>query len=224
MDKTYLPILSRLIDDKHSDKSEQQQLLREFQEIVGVIVLLAVPLSINTLSLFLGIEMDRISNLLHLFQSVLSVPDDWDQPIRTLHLSFRDFLVNSKTVFHVDEPKKHREIARSCLATLRVRLRRDICNLAGPGTYRVNINPQHFRQYLPLELQYSCRYWIHHLERSQALPFELEIIMAFLQEHFLHWVEAMSLLGHLSEVVGMLRLLYSILPVRTLPATIFDLH
>jgi hypothetical protein len=58
MDKTYLPILTRLLDDQESDHLEQQQLLQEFQDIVGVIILLAVPLSINTLSRFLGIGAD----------------------------------------------------------------------------------------------------------------------------------------------------------------------
>jgi hypothetical protein len=219
MDKTYLPILSRLLDDQHSDESEQQQLVQDFQKIVGVIILLAYPLSMNTLSPFLGIETDRISNLLHFFRSVLSVPDDWDQPVRILHLSFRDFLVNSKSDFHVDEPKTHKEVASSCLATMRSYLRRNICNLASPGRCRVAINPRHIRRCLPFELQYSCRYWIHHLEQSQALPLELENILVFLQEHFLHWVEAMSLLGLLPELVSMLSHLYTILPVSNMPGS-----
>ncbi|KAF4211308.1 hypothetical protein CNMCM5878_002845 [Aspergillus fumigatiaffinis] len=81
MDKTYLPILTRLLDDQDSDDLEQQQLLYEFQEIVGVITLLAVPLSINALSLFLGIQADQISNRLDSFRSVLSVPTDRDMPV-----------------------------------------------------------------------------------------------------------------------------------------------
>ncbi|CAI7673674.1 unnamed protein product [Penicillium pancosmium] len=211
MDKTYLPILTRLLDDQESDESEQQQLLHEFQKIVGVIILLAVPLSINSLSLFLGIEADRISNRLDSFRSVLSIPGDRYQPVKILHLSFRDFLVQSRTKFLVDEPKKHKEIVQSCLKTMRTRLQKDICNLVSPGTHRANINLQYIRQYLPLELQYSCRYWIHHLEQSETLYSEIEDVLLFLQKHFLHWVEAMSLLGLVSEVVGMLDLLHTII-------------
>ncbi|KAJ5369956.1 uncharacterized protein N7496_006048 [Penicillium cataractarum] len=211
MDKTYLPILTRLLDDQESDEREQQQLLQEFQKIVGVIILLAVPLSINALSLFLDIGADQISNRLDSFRSVLSIPGNRDQPVRTLHLSFRDFLVQSRTKFVVDEPKKHKDIARSCLKTMRSRLRKDICNLASPGTRRADIDPQHIGQYLPPELQYSCRYWIHHLEQSQALSSEIKEVRLFLQKHFLHWVEAMSLLGFVSEVVSMLDLLRTII-------------
>jgi hypothetical protein len=213
MDKTYLPILTRLLDDQETDESEQQQLLQEFQDIIGVIILLTVPLSINTLSLFLGIGADQISNRLNSFRSVLSIPGDRDQPVRILHLSFRDFLVQSRTKFHVDEPKKHKEIAKLCLETMQRHLRKNICDLESPGTYRTDIEAQHIRQYLPLELQYSCRYWIHHLEQSQDLSSGIEDVLLFLQKHFLHWLEAMSLLGLVSEVVGMLDLLHTVVPV-----------
>ncbi|KAL4733456.1 hypothetical protein BDV11DRAFT_210199 [Aspergillus similis] len=56
--------LAELLKDqaKYSDEFEQQQLLQEFQAIVGVIILLAIPLSINVLLLFLGIGADQISN------------------------------------------------------------------------------------------------------------------------------------------------------------------
>jgi hypothetical protein len=209
MDKTYLPILTRLLDDEECDEFEQQQLMEEFQAIVGVIILLAVPLSINALSLFLGIGADQISNRLDTFQSVLSITGDRDQPVRLLHLSFRDFLVQSKTKFLVDEPKKHIDIAKCCLNTMQNHLQKDICNLESPGTRRANINPQNIRQHIPLELQYSCRYWLQHLQKSQVLSSVIEDVRKFLQEHFLHWLEVMSLLGLISEVVGMLDLLHA---------------
>ncbi|KAJ5135398.1 uncharacterized protein N7515_004676 [Penicillium bovifimosum] len=210
LDKTYLPVLTRLLDDQEVDESEQQQLLQEFQEIVGVIILLDVPLSINALALFLGIEADQISNRLDSFRSVLRIPSDRDQPVRILHLSFRDFLVRTKTKFYMDEPKKQKEIAQFCLRTMQGRLQKDICNLASPGMRRADIDPRHIRQSLPPEVQYSCRHWIHHLEQSQVLSSELEEVQLFLKKHFLHWVEAMSLLGLTSEVVGMLDILRTV--------------
>lgn len=213
MDKTYLPILMRLLQDQESDELEQQQLLQEFQQIVGIIIFLAVPLSINSLSLFLGIRADQISNRLDSFRSVLSIARDRDQPVRILHLSFRDFLVRSGTKFHVDEPIKHKDITQFCLRAMHSHLQKDICNLGSPGTRRADINPQHIRQSLPLHIQYSCRYWIHHLKQSRALSSEIKQGRLFLQKHFLHWVEAMSLLGLLSEVVNMLDILRTVIPV-----------
>ncbi|KAJ5494255.1 hypothetical protein N7463_010342 [Penicillium fimorum] len=146
MDKTYRPILTRLLDDEESDESEQQLLLHQFQKIVGAIILLAVPLSTNALSLFLGIEVNQISNLLDSFRSVLSVPSDRDLPIRILHLSFRDFLVQTESDFLIDEPNKHKEIALLCIEKMRRLLRKDICNLEGFATRRADIDPQSLRR------------------------------------------------------------------------------
>ncbi|KAJ5898218.1 hypothetical protein N7504_008506 [Penicillium tannophilum] len=224
MDKIYLPILKRQLNDQDSDKLEKQQLLQEFQDMIGVIILLAIPLSVNTLSLFLGIEHDRISNRLDSFQSVLSVPTDQDLPVKTLHLSFRDFLVRREDEFGVNEPKKHREIALHCLKTMRRYLRKNICNFDSPGTFRADTNAQSIRQYLPQELEYSCRYWIHHLAKTNISALEAEETLAFLRKHFLNWVEAMSLLGIVFEVIGMLDLLQSVIPGNHDPAIIDFLH
>ncbi|KAJ5119729.1 WD40-repeat-containing domain protein [Penicillium atrosanguineum] len=212
MDKTYLPILERQFDDQDSDTSEKQQLLQEFQDIIGVIILLAIPLSINALSMFLGLEPGRISNRLDSFQSVLSVPIDQDLPVRILHLSFRDFLIRREGKFGVNESNKHREIAHHCLKTMRRYLKKNICKLDNPGNYRASIDAQSLRQYLPQELEYSCRYWIHHLSKYNISAYEAEEILAFLRKHFLNWVEALSLLGVISEVIGMLDLLQRIIP------------
>jgi hypothetical protein len=209
----YLPILTRLVNDPESDETEQQQLLQEFQTIVGAIILLAVPLSINALSPFLGVGVDRISSRLDSFRSVLSIPSDRDQPVRILHLSFRDFLVQSTTQFHVDEPKKHKDIFKSCLKTMRSYLRKNICRLTDPGVLRADINSLDTRQYLPPELRYSCHYWVYHLKHSRGLSSEIEEVRLFLGKHFLHWMEAMSLLGLISEVVGILDLLRTITSV-----------
>lgn len=213
MDKTYRPILKRLLDNQKCGESEKQQLLQEFQKIVGVIILLANPLSINALSRFLEIGADQTSNRLDSFRSVLNVPSDRDQPVRMLHLSFRDFLVQSGREFLVDEPTKHKDIAMLCLKTMRNYLKKDICNLESPGAKRASIEPQYIRQFLPPELEYSCRYWVYHLEQSQPSSSEIDEIRLFLQKHFLHWVEAMSLLDLISEVVSMLDLLHTAISV-----------
>ncbi|KAL5365099.1 WD40 repeat-like protein [Aspergillus floccosus] len=207
MDKIYLPVLTRLLDDQESDSLEQLRLLQEFHDIVGTIVLLAAPLSINALSRLIGIEADQINNRLDLFRSVLSIPGDRDQPVRILHLSFRDFLIQSRSRFHIDESGKHKILTSLCLKTMQRHLRKDICNLANPGALRAEVSPEDIRHNLPPDLQYSCRYWIHHLQSSRASLTEIEDVRLFLQKHFLHWMEAMSLLGLTSEVVGMLDLL-----------------
>jgi hypothetical protein len=109
------------------------------------------------------------------------------------------------------------EIAHCCLKTMHIHLRKDICNLANPGTYRADIETQRIRQHLPMELQYSCRYWVYHLKQSQAISSEIEDVQLFLQKHFLHWVEVMSLLSLVSEAVVMLDVLQMVISVSNVP-------
>lgn len=213
MDKTYLPILMRFVDDQNHHDWEQEQLLREFQDIVGIIIILAVPLSINTLSQFIGTGKDIINNLLDSFQSVLSVPDDHDRPVRTLHLSFRDFLLNTTSIFRVEKSKKHSEICAYCLKTMQRHLKNNICNLDNPGTSRAEIDPQSIRQCLPEELQYSCRFWAYHLTQGKESLNRMGEVFSFLQKHFLHWLEAMILLGLMSDVVETLNVLQTVISV-----------
>jgi len=92
LDKTYLPILNQLFDDEDKDNWERRT--SEFREIVGSIVVLERPLSIVSLAYLLGIPKDDISCRLDSLHSVLSVPDDEDVPVRLLHLSFREFLLD----------------------------------------------------------------------------------------------------------------------------------
>ena len=108
---------------------------------MGVIILLAVPLSVNALSLFTGIRADHISNRLDSFRSALSIPTDRNYPVRILHLSFREFVVQSRTRFHVNELRKQKEITQFCLRNMQRSLQKNICNLVGPGTRRANIDP-----------------------------------------------------------------------------------
>ncbi|KAJ5144432.1 hypothetical protein N7476_004948 [Penicillium atrosanguineum] len=117
-------------------------------------------------------DSEEQHNRLNSFRSVLSIPDKRDQHVRILHLSYRDFLVQPGTKFHVNETRKHNFVARFCLQTMRRGLQRDICNLVSPGTRRADVDPQHIREYLLPELRYSCRYWINHLEESQDISSE----------------------------------------------------
>ncbi|GKZ27706.1 hypothetical protein AbraIFM66951_006144 [Aspergillus brasiliensis] len=204
LERTYIPVLNQLNVSK--SKSDSEQLLKEFQDIVGVIVLLATPLSVFALAELTGIATEIITNRLNRFHSVLSIPSDSDKPVRILHLSFRDFLVNTTSIFHVDEAETHRKIALHCFHVMDDRLRRNICGLSSYGAQKADIDSQTVDQHIPAGLQYSCRYWVHHLQQSGCDLFEFPVL-PFLKSNFLHWLEALSLMGVLAEAVGMIDML-----------------
>lgn len=92
MDSTYIPVLKQLLTGQY--EAESKQLLEEFKEIVGVIIILATPLSMNSLSQLIDRGPDNVKCRLDRLHSVLSVPNDFNSPVRLLHLSFRDFLLD----------------------------------------------------------------------------------------------------------------------------------
>ncbi|GFN21443.1 WD40 repeat-like protein [Aspergillus tubingensis] len=214
MDGTYRPVLNQLLVQDAADRNE---LIKEFQRIIGVIILLANPLSLSSLAeLLLGtsqhnssIDLERHINIhLESFHSVLSIPSDPKLPIRTLHLSFHDYLVDARTKdqvatsqFWVDKKAKHELIACQCLAVMGRYLKKNICDLPSYGTSRTEIHPDSIARCLPAALQYTCRYWVYHLTQSPAPARILDQVLTFLKGHCLHWFEAMGILGILSEAI-----------------------
>lgn len=96
IDRTYLPIVNQLLTGRR--KTELDKLKQEFHEINGVIIFLASPLSVYALTRSIDQENAfRVES----FKSVFNVPDNPDKPVRILHLSLRDFLLNTERVFRV---------------------------------------------------------------------------------------------------------------------------
>jgi hypothetical protein len=119
-DVTYLPVLDQLLT--RLTTSRKGEVVQKFKEIVGTIVILASPLSTTSLAQLLGISKERVDHTLDLLHSVLSVPSNSDTPVRLLHLSFRDFLLNTekreKHPFWINEKNIHTILATRCLHRL----------------------------------------------------------------------------------------------------------
>ncbi|KAJ5364772.1 uncharacterized protein N7496_010485 [Penicillium cataractarum] len=210
MENTYLPILERLLAGQ--DEEDSERLLHEFQDIIGTIVLLVEPLPVKTLAELLDIPADVISNRLESFSSVLHVLDDQDLPVRIMHLSFRDFLIRSKTKFRVDTPHRHRRIFLQCIDIMRKKLRKSLCGLGSDSTVKPKCHhPQASRQNIPLEVRYACNHWVYHLGQSEDPTAEINNVLSFLTENFFHWVEALDLvrerITRLVELSGLLVML-----------------
>jgi hypothetical protein len=217
LDRTYLPVLDQLLIDLTN--SEKERLTQEFREIVGSIVILADPLSIFSLARLLSISEKTIDRRLDSLHSVLSIPANQACPVRLLHLSFREFLLDAekrgKSPFWVDERETHETIASKCLNLMSRPgcLGKNICNLETPGKLRTKVDSQIIDDSLPADVRYACRHWVHHLEHSKRRICDQDRVHKFLQEHFLHWLEALSLIGKISESIPLIGTLQSLISV-----------
>jgi hypothetical protein len=214
LDATYSPILNQLI---YGQAEKTQELLVErFRTIVGTIAHLAEPLSRSSLASLLHMDIQEIDGQLSSLHSVLSVPCSAGSPIRVLHLSFRDFLVHSETrktnPFGLDERKIHSEILVKCLQRMAQSgcLKDNICNLEHYGALRTEIDSKSIANSLPPDVQYACRFWVYHLQESQTHIKDNDPVHVFLQDHFLHWLESLSLLGRSTESIDLIRILQNL--------------
>ncbi|KFY28387.1 hypothetical protein V491_00489 [Pseudogymnoascus sp. VKM F-3775] len=208
LDATYLPVLDQLHVDLTAN--ERRQVVESFQEVVGSIVILASPLSTISLARLLGIPKRAVDTRIDLLHSVLSIPSNPNIPVRLLHLSFRDFLLDTEkretNPFWVDEKNAHAKFAAQCLQRLSAGdgLKKDICNLRMPGRLRTEVDKQTINACLPLDVQYACQCWVYHLKKGRDIICDNDQVYNFLMCHFLHWLEALSLIGRLSESIVMI--------------------
>jgi hypothetical protein len=223
LDATYLPVLDQLLVGLST--REKDEALKFFQVIVGSIVVLARPLSIVSLERILGIPKASIDNRLDLLHSVLSIPTSPDSPVRLLHLSFRDFLLDPEkrgtTPFWVDKKLVHEKLAEDCLRLLSKRLQMDICQLEDPGISRSVIDLQTIHRNLPPDVQYACQYWVYHLEQAEVCLRDGSQVHEFLNCHFLYWIEALSLIGKAWDSIAIIESLQSLLSSEVCPYILY---
>jgi hypothetical protein len=218
---TYLPMLEQMLRDpsKQEDdgrfEEDRNSILEEFRDIVGTIITLADSLPIASLARLIEKEKRVVGHRLNTLQSVLNVPTDPEAPVKLFHLSFRDFLVNpEKNDFCIDEVKTHERLMERCLLLLSKNLKQDIAGLSEPAKLRSEMDQQRVRESLASDIQYACLYWVHHLTKSGKRIRDGDAVHTFLSEHFLHWLEVLSLLGKTSDSIGLIDTLRYLVEVR----------
>ncbi|OCL03660.1 hypothetical protein AOQ84DRAFT_418461, partial [Glonium stellatum] len=202
LNEIYTTVLSNSVGQDYDDE-EKKEVYKNLKRILGSIVVLLSPLSAVALATLLNIPRDDINQTLEDLHAVLDIPQEHDRPIRLHHPSFRDFLLDGKRCndvnLRVNEKQAHKSLAEYCIELLSATLKQDICGMRAPGTLATAINSGEFQQYLPLEVQYTCIYWVQHLQRSGTQLHDDDQVHRFLQEHLLHWLEALSWMGKTSE-------------------------
>jgi nucleoside phosphorylase len=222
LDKMYMQILERSFKGVGEEK-DKKKLAGDFKQVIGTIAILFEPLSSTALGKLLALDQETVFLKLRHLRSVLNVPNDENLPIRLLHPSFRDFLLDkgrcSDPLFWVDEKTGHKLLAKYCLQRLAnscSALKKDICNLQRPGILIAEVDASVITQHLPPELQYACQYWVQHLEQGRETHYDDGLVHAFLRKHLLHWYEALSLMGKTPQGAHAISLLESIVKVSTI--------
>ena len=180
----------------------------DVRSVLGAVVLATVPLSPSTIATLLGFDTDDVSPLLSSARSLLIFEEDIDHPVRPFHKSFPDFIVDpgrcTDSRFRVCPSDQHGELLVGCLELMNRRLEQNMCRLPeGVMNSEVDDLKERTEEHIGEALGYACRSWHKHLFNKIATC-TLKVLHKFLEEKFLFWLEALSVLGALREAVDAL--------------------
>jgi hypothetical protein len=214
LDQLYLHILQQAYATKAVGS------LDALRYVVGSILLLKDPLSEAALDTLLGLDdrlLERPLSLPHgvsigltssetIISSLRSMLCLDGGPIRILHPSVFDFFTSpqrcSDPCFRIDKATYNQVLASRCLAVMNEQLKMDICGLSDYTTLNSDVTDLHGRLTLciPESLRYACRFFAQHIcDSSNPGETITDTLNLFLTSNSLHWIEAMSLLGDISQ-------------------------
>jgi hypothetical protein len=175
------------------------------KRVLSAIVTCREPLSADTLEGLLEIKAEAILRCLDGLHSLIRVPSETFQPIRTFHASFTDFLHNEQrtgdTWYWVNRKQCHQCLYKRCVKVMIFSLKRDICELKQSGILVSEMDRTTIMERIKPCLQYACRSWIQHVLDSDSSECEeaCRDLLGFMRQHFLHWLEVMGWMGQLAD-------------------------
>ncbi|KAF8339122.1 uncharacterized protein EI90DRAFT_2463744 [Cantharellus anzutake] len=192
MDRLYTSILKKC-------DWEDEDFAHDYPIVMGAIFVAQRPLSITAWDAILSPFLKSpVRYSLAELAPLLSGVEDYHFPVRILHQSFRNFIVDrivppsiSPRCIPVDVGMENARVALRCTEILN----QDLCSVKGLGLIE-NLSEKDELPLIPLEessehSHYACRYIVHHLSGVQEPSPELdESVGLFLSEQATRWVEA----------------------------------
>ena len=209
------PLYQRMTEQIKDDRdAEDVELLGK---LLFTVTLACRPLHLDEIGVISNLPAD-ISNDTQALQKLAASCGSFltirEQTVTFVHQSARDYFTtgNGSKMFPLEQMQMHHQLARRLLRFMST-LQRDICGLQRPSTVLSEVQSGVVRRCIPLPIQYACCYWVHHLLMSDSRLHDNDDFHKFLREHLLHWLEALSLIGKMSDGVLAIISLESHIPV-----------
>ena len=138
-----------------------------------------------------------VKDTLALMASLLSGTHETSTPIRPLHASFYDFLVdkNRSRKFFIPQGNVHHDLAIASLSVMHNCLRFNICGLETsyvPNAEVVDLDKR-VKKNIPHHLLYACKFWAMHLKDTEFVAEVAELVCQFISgELVLFWLEVLG--------------------------------
>jgi hypothetical protein len=180
------------------------------------------PLTLSELAILADLPLDMPQTIVEDCGSFLTTKEE---TVYLIHQSAKDYLEENFTsrLQPAGIGQGHADIGRRSIGAMRSLLKRNMCNLSF-GFKSENMRPPDLDLLVPI--RYSCVFWADHLcfRNGESPECKRELtddgaIWSFFKKHFLHWLEAVSLLGSLSEGIAAISKLHTLLVSHTADPT-----
>ena len=193
---------------------ESSDMQAMFRSVMRQILWSKEPLPISALD-FMRNKFPRtddhydVGDMLRLMASLLSGTTDISTPVRPLHASFYDFLLDESRSreFFIKQEDVHRDLAAASLSVMRTCLRFNICGLETsyvPNTDVADLD-ERVEKNIPPPLHYACQFWAAHLQDVEFDAVLANLVGQFITgEQVLFWLEALGVSKLIREAYGVL--------------------
>jgi len=218
LDALYRRIMDRICNFEDAEDIEL------YKSILAVMSAIRRPITLNELATFINMPGEAytdykvLAEIVRLCSSFLTLRG---RTVSFIHQSAKDFLLGEAVheVFPSGIEDIHYTVFSQSLHIISGTLHRDIYSLGAPGS---PIDVAELPNPDPLAAtRYTCVYWVDHLGDWQSVDNAKDpaifqdggIIDNFLRQHYLHWLEALSLCRSSSQGILSMAKLESILQV-----------
>jgi hypothetical protein len=190
--------------------TDSQDYMDTYSRVMGAILLAKEPLPISALKAFCkpGKFDDEVECFLRPLGALLHGVTESTIPVRPLHTSFQDFLLDKSQSgrYFVDLNQQHEDFATMIFNVMSKELKFNICHIV--SSYQLNKDivdlDDRAKAYISTQLAYACQFWSDHLCLSPGSTTLLKQTEDFVKESFLYWLEVLSVRRHVGRVTGML--------------------
>jgi NACHT domain len=218
LDSLYKQVLERTFSHAGTGSMERER----FERIMATILTIKQPLPIGALMELQDKDADDdergwwVKSIVRPLGSLLDGTVGDTTPIRFLHSSFCDFLLNKSRSgeYHVDCSQEEKRLAGSTLQIMESMLKFNICDVGSSFIRNEDLKEEDINSALPGQLRYACQFWTDHVTKSACEDLLKNRVQNLICTKLLFWLEVISVLGKTQSAHGMIKQLLSWYQVR----------
>lgn len=213
LEHLYGLIFRQITPPEHS-KLNHTQFLMGFQIVIGSLAVIQEPLMISTIANLVSSDLKSLGldpfDVLGFLNSMSSIFVDGrelmnNESVPQAHKSVFDYLTSDRPhpSLRLSLSDHHTHMTKACFRIFREELRFDIGRIKTSHKTNKELSSSEMQPISP-HIVYACNHARHHLGRMKRADGLLSDIADFMRNHFLEWLEVLSLKGNVDSAVSTL--------------------